>query len=137
MIISKHRPRHAQATTQQHNDKTYTHKLAIVHVWYYYITQLLFLTTHYKDTNDCTGELPLYAVPEYIKQKKHPSHDNYLYRHWNNPTTRKTPSTAVKYALIGVYDKLLNPPVFFCLFSTFNGIICAVLSYFDICTHQD
>ena len=148
--------------------------------------QLSFLTTHYETTSNdyYTDEsFPLYTVPQYIKRKKHPSHDNYLYRRWNNPTARRKkktrthttnqrltahsttkddpsitptletldtrssdptyndtdailnitiwnksivqyqmpnrstirnqsrhPSTAVQYALIGVYAKLLNPP---------------------------
>ena len=55
------------------------------------ILQLLFLTTHYETTSndDYTTEFPLYTVPHYITRKKHPSHDNYLYRRWNNPTVRK------------------------------------------------
>ena len=54
------------------------------------ILQLLFLTTHYETTSndDYTKEFPLYTVPHYITRKKHPSHDNYLYRRWNNPTAR-------------------------------------------------
>ena len=57
--------------------------------------QLLFLTTHYENTNEYIDAFPLYTVPHYITRKKHPSHDNYLYRRWNNPTahskkTRKT-----------------------------------------------
>ena len=60
--------------------------------------QLSFLTTHYENINDYyTNEFPLYTVPHYITRKKNPSHDNYLYRRWNNPTivrkhkTKKTP----------------------------------------------
>ena len=58
--------------------------------------QLLFLTTHYESADNYVDEFPLYKVPHYItRKKKHPSHDNYLYRRWNNPTvsskkTRKT-----------------------------------------------
>ena len=168
--------------------------------------QLLFLTTHYETrTNDYVDEFPLYTVPHYITRKKHPGHDNYLYRRWNNPTvnkhkTKKTrtkhqrllfttikddtsvtptletlctqdtrssnqtdadilisittwnkpivqyrmptrpfasdrkrsrhPSTAVWYALIGVYDKLLNPLKIPCLLSLFTSIISAALSCF-------
>ena len=40
------------------------------------------------------------------------------------------PSTAVRYALIGVYDKLLNPPKLPCLWPLFTSIICVVLSRF-------
>ena len=40
------------------------------------------------------------------------------------------PSTAVPYALIGVYDKLLNPPKLACLLPLFTSIICVVLSSF-------
>ena len=170
--------------------------------------QLSFLTTHYESADDYTDVFPLYTVPHYITRKKHRSHDNYLYRRWNNPTvsstkkTRKTnqrtltrstaktkddpsvtstletlstldtryshptnidndtilsltiwnqpivqyqlpirpfasrhrsrehPSTAVQYALIGVYDKLLNPSTIPCLLLFFNSIICVVLSCF-------
>ena len=55
----------------------------------YNTLQLLFLTTYYKTTNEYTDEFPLYKVPHYIKRKKHPSHDNYLYRRWTNPTVHK------------------------------------------------
>ena len=41
-------------------------------------------------------------------------------------------STAVQYALIGVYDKLLNLPKFSRLLPTFTSIVCAVLSYFGL-----
>ena len=51
--------------------------------------QLLLLTTHHKDIKEYTDEeFPLYTVPHYITRKKHPSHDNYLYRQWNNPNER-------------------------------------------------
>ena len=53
--------------------------------------QLLFLTTHYETkSNDSADDFPLYTVPHYITRKKHPGHDNYLYRRWNNPTARST-----------------------------------------------
>ena len=39
-------------------------------------------------------------------------------------------STAVQYALIGVYDKLHNSPKLPCLLPTFNCIACVVLSGF-------
>ena len=58
---------------------------------------------------------------------------------WNQPivqyrmpirsTTRnqcRQPSTAVQYALIGVYDKLLHPRTLPCLLYLFNSIICVV-----------
>ena len=169
--------------------------------------QLSFLTTHYANAKDYIDEFPLYTVPQYITRKKHPSHDNYLYRRWNNPaahkhTTKKTHtkhqrlivttkddssvtptietrsttdtstrhnnanintdailsimiwnkpivqyrmpirplasdrnqsrpiSTAVRYALIGVYDKLLHPQKLPFLLLFFTSIICVVLSRF-------
>ena len=170
--------------------------------------QLLFLATHYENnTHDYNDEFPLYKVPQYITRKKHHSHDNYLYRRWNNLTARKPkkktqtthqhlpahdtakddqsvtptlktlcttdtrsshqttiapstilnatiwkiivqyrmpiqplartrnrsrehPNTAVQYALIGVYDKLLHPPKFPCLSSTFTSITFVVLFCF-------
>ena len=60
--------------------------------------QLLFLNTHYDTTtNDYyyIDEFLLYTIPKYITQKNHPSHDNYLYRRWNKPTTssKKTRKT--------------------------------------------
>ena len=51
--------------------------------------QLSFLTTHYESADDYTDQFTLYTVPQYITQKKHPCHDNYLYRRWNNLTTHK------------------------------------------------
>ena len=168
--------------------------------------QLSFLTTHYESADDYTVAFPLYTVPHYITRKKNPSHDNYLYRRWNNPTVRKHktkktpkrnqrvltrsttkddtsvtptletlckidtntpqqhgnanmlisitiwnkpiaqyrmpkrlatrnwsrryPSTVVQYALIDVYDKLLNPSKLPCLLLFFTSIICVVLSCF-------
>ena len=165
--------------------------------------QLSFLTTHYEKINDYyTVEFPLYTVPQYIKRKKHPSHDNYLYRRWTNtpsankhktkktrtrhqrplvitkddtsvtptletlsttntstphdnadmlisitiwnkpivqyqlpirPNTRnrsRHPSIAVHHALIGVYDKLLQPPNVSRLMPIFPRIVCIVLSCF-------
>ena len=60
---------------------------------------------------------------------------------WNQPIVQYTmpnqpntchrsirSSTAVQYALLGVYNKLLNPPTFSCLFSTSNSIVCVVMS---------
>ena len=60
--------------------------------------QLSFLTTHYEKINDYyTVEFPLYTVPQYIKRKKHPSHDNYLYRRWTNtPTAHKHKTTKTR-----------------------------------------
>ena len=40
------------------------------------------------------------------------------------------PSTAVRYALIGVYDKILSPSKLPCLLSFFTTIIRVVLSSF-------
>ena len=59
----------------------------------YNTLQLLFLITHYETTNEYTDEFPLYTVPQYITRKKHPGHDNYLYRRWNNPTARRIKQT--------------------------------------------
>ena len=44
------------------------------------------------------------------------------------------PSTAVRYALIGVYDKTLNLSKLPCLLSFFDSIICVVLSSFILLT---
>ena len=59
--------------------------------------QLSFLTTHYENINDyyTNNKFPLYTVPHYITRKKHPSHDNYLYRWWTKPTahSKKTCKT--------------------------------------------
>jgi hypothetical protein len=56
------------------------------------------------------------------------------YRMPNQPNTyhrsRLDPSTAVQYTLIGVYDKLLNPPKFSQLFLTVTSIVCLVLYCF-------
>ena len=50
----------------------------------------------------------------------------------NTKTNRSVPnpSIAVQYALIGVSEKLLNPPKLPCLLPFFNSIICVVLSCF-------
>ena len=42
----------------------------------------------------------------------------------------RQPSTAIRYALIGVHDKLLNPPKLPCPLSLFTSITCVVLSCF-------
>ena len=196
-----------QATTtspSKHTTMKHTHKDPPP-PYSYDKLQLLFLTTHYENTNEYIDAFTLYTVPHYITRKKHPSHDNYLYRRWNNPVrthmTKKTrtkrllakhstakddtsitptlntlstldtrsshptnidpdtilsitiwnqpiaqyripfrpntrnrsrvqPSTAVQYALIGVYDKLLHPPNVSYLLPTFTRIVCVVLSCF-------
>ena len=190
---SKHATTTTMKETPQHNDPPYR----------YETLQLSFLTTHYESADDYIDAFPLYTVPHYITRKKTPSHDNYLYRRWNNPTLRKHktkktrtkhqrllvttkddtsvtptletlstqdtrtshptnidtdtilsitiwnqpiaqyripprpntrhrsrehPSTAVQYALIGVYDKLLHPPNVSCLLPTFTRIVCVVFS---------
>ena len=58
----------------------------------YATLQLLFLNAYYKTTIDdyYIDEFTLYTVPQYITQKKHPSHNNYSYRQWNNSTPRST-----------------------------------------------
>ena len=52
----------------------------------------------------------------------------------NRPTTcsqpRPDPSIAVRYALIGVYDKLLDPPKLPHLLSLFTSVASVVLSCF-------
>ena len=49
--------------------------------------------------------------------------------------SRSDPSTAVQYALIGVYGKLLNPPKIPCALSIFTtNIVCVVLSCFVLLT---
>ena len=48
----------------------------------------------------------------------------------NTHNRSRHPSTAVQYALIGVYDKLLNLRKLPCLLSFFTSIICVVLSRF-------
>ena len=183
---------------------THTHTQEDLSPYMYDTLQLLFLTTHYESADDYVDEFPLYIVPHYItRKKKHPSHDNYLYRRWNNPATHKHktkktrtirqrlattkddtsvtptletlstldtrtshptnidndtilsitiwnqpivqyqlpirpntrhrsrhPSTAVQHALIGVYDKLLQPPNVSRLLPIFTRIVCIVLSCF-------
>ena len=80
--------KHATTTTMKeiHNEPipTYT----------YDTLQLSFLTTHYEKINDYyADEFLLYTVPQYITRKQHPSHDNYLYRRWNNPIAHKHKTT--------------------------------------------
>ena len=50
------------------------------------------------------------------------------------PTRNRSqhPSTAVRYTLIGVYNKLLNPSKLPCLLSFFPSIISAALSCFNL-----
>ena len=57
--------------------------------------------------------------------------------HQPNTCHQKPPSTAVKYALLGIHNKLFYPPTFFCLLSTFNYIVCCsvVLSCFGLSTN--
>ena len=86
-----------QTTTTTTHTHTHTHKDPTP-PYKYNTLQLSFLTTHCENTNEYIDEFPLYTVPQYITQKKHPSHDNYLYRRWNNPTedkhqTKKTRKT--------------------------------------------
>ena len=68
---------------QAHNESPYE----------YDTLQLSFLTTHYESDDDYTDAFPLYTVPHYITRKKHPGHDNYLYRRWNNPNAHKHKKT--------------------------------------------
>ena len=199
-VVPQAIPQATTTNTSKHTTMKHTHKDPQP-PYTYDTLQLSFLTTHY-EINDYYDEFPLYTVPPYIKRKKHPSHDNYLYRRWNNPTRTKTkktrtkhqrlpvttmddtsvtptletlrtidthsshptnidpdtilsitiwnqpiiqyqippppntrhrsrhPSTAVQYALIGVYDKLLIPSKLPCLLLLFTSIICEVLSCF-------
>ena len=84
-------PKHTQTIPQQttqyaHKSKHTTmkkHNKEDPAPYMYDTLQLLFLTTHYETTSNndyYTEEFPLYTVPQYITGKKHPSHDNYLYR---------------------------------------------------------
>ena len=50
----------------------------------------------------------------------------------NTCNRSRHPSTAVQYALIGVYDKLLHPRKLPCLLYLFTSIICVVLSCFNL-----
>ena len=45
----------------------------------------------------------------------------------SDPNQSRPPSTAVQYALIGVYDKLLHPRKLPCLLYLFTRIICVVV----------
>ena len=49
---------------------------------------------------------------------------------YNRNRFQQHPSSAVRYALIGVYNKLLNPPKLPCLLYLFISIIRVVLSCF-------
>ena len=80
--------KHAQAVPQ-HTTTKEEHKDSSP-AYTYDTLQLLFLNTHYENTQDYKNEFPLYKVPQYIIRKKHPSHDDYLYRRWNTPTVRRT-----------------------------------------------
>ena len=80
-------PTNTTTTTTPSKNTTMKHTHKDPQIPYRYDTlQLLFLTTHYDNTKDYVDEFPLYTVPHYITRKKHPGHDNYLYRRWNNPT---------------------------------------------------
>ena len=43
--------------------------------------------------------------------------------------SREHPNTAVQYALIGVYDKLINPSKLPCLLPLFTSIICVLFRF--------
>ena len=70
--------KHTQAVPQ-HTTMKNTHKDSQP-PYKYDTLQLSFLTRHYETTKDYIDEFPLYTVSQYITQKQHPSHDNYLYR---------------------------------------------------------
>ena len=85
--------------------------------------QLSFLTTHYESEDDYTDAFPLSTVPHYITRKKNPSHDNYLYRQWTNPTARskKTRTTNQRnLARSTTKDDLSVTPTLETLYSTFD-----------------
>ena len=95
-----------QATPQTTPHKNQSKQTTMKHTkedptpYMYDTLQLMFLTTYYDNTKNYVDEFPSYTVPHYITRKKqHPSHDNYLYRRWNNPTARsnKTKKTRTKH----------------------------------------
>jgi hypothetical protein len=93
--------KHTQAVPQQkqpskHTPTTPTHTHEDPKPYMYDTLQLSFLTTHYESADNYTDAFPLYTVPHYITRKKNPSHDNYLYRRWNNPTVRKHKTTKTR-----------------------------------------
>ena len=56
------------------------------------MSQLLFLTTHYKTKiNDYVDDFPLYKIPAYIIKKRNKNHDHgkCLYRQWTKPIIQK------------------------------------------------
>ena len=198
---------HRSATEQTHNYAERNTSVITVHVWYSTATVSNYTLWEYKWLHRWISFIHSSTV---YYTKKHPSHDNYLYRQWNNPTTRSTTkktqktnqriltrsttkddpsvtstletfstldldtrssyptyidtdailsitiwnqpiaqyripiqpsaytrnrsrehhSTAVWYALIGVYNKLIHPPKSPCLLFTLTSIICVVLSCF-------
>ena len=80
---------HADPPPSKHTTKKHT-QAETTRYKYDNTLHLLFLTTHYENTNEYIHEFHLYTVPHYITRKKHPGHDNYLYRRWNNPSTARS-----------------------------------------------
>jgi hypothetical protein len=84
-----------------HNDPPPSYK--------YDTLQLLFLIAHYETTTtDYINSFPLYTVPHYITRKKHPGHDNYLYRRWTNTHTankHKTKKTRTQHQRLLITTK--------------------------------
>ena len=72
---------HANPPPSKHTSMKHTQEEPTPYM--YDTLQLLFPTTHYETTtaNDYINKFPLYTAPQYITQKKHPSHDSYLYHH--------------------------------------------------------
>ena len=68
---------HADPPPSKHTMTKHTQEEPTPYI--YDTLHLLFLTTHYENTNEYIDAFPLYTVPQYITRKKHPSHDNYLY----------------------------------------------------------
>ena len=85
MELNHANPPPSKHTTMKHTQEEPT-------PYMYDTLQLLFPTTHYETTttSDYINKFPLYTAPQYITQKKHPSHNSYLYHHWNNPTETHT-----------------------------------------------
>ena len=84
-VVPQAIPQATTTNTSKHTTMKHTHEDSPP-PYKYDTLQLLFLTTYYENnTHEYNDEFPLYN----ITRKKHPSHDNYLYRRWNNPTARK------------------------------------------------
>ena len=101
----------------------------------YDMLQLLFLVTHYETTNEYyIEEFPLYTVPHYITRKKHPSHDNYLYRRWNNPTARSKKTRKTKRRILAHSNTKDDPSVTVCCYCHHVCVVCLCAFRFSFCT---